>query len=224
MIKLFQKQDRFFCFTPEVALATFLIEAALAFYVWWKYKLTVFGRLLAFIIALLALFQLSEYQVCSGTNQIFWARFGFAVITLLPVLGLHLISLVSGKKHFLKFGYTLMAAYILIFLFAPKAIDGATCAGNYIIFHTEQKLAWTYSAYYFGFLVLGIWEALENLRKNKSLLSWVIVGYASFMGPMAAVYLLAPQTRSAIPSIMCGFALLLAFILAFKIAPKSRFI
>lgn len=242
MNKLFQK-NVFFCFTPEVTLATFLIELGLAIYVFFRYQMTAFGRIVVFILLLLAGFQLAEFQVCNGVNPIFWSRIGFVIITFLPVLGLRMVALVTGKSHFLKFGYVLMAVYILIFAFAPKAINGAICGGNYIIFHTEQKLSWTYTAYYFGFLLLGIWEAIENISFNnkigtsdvpnievstfghrkseyKNLLLWIIVGYGSFMIPMGIVYSLSPATRDAIPSVMCGFALILAFILAFKIAPK----
>ncbi len=240
MKKIFSEQYRLFCFTPEVMLATFLTEIALAIYVFIRYRLTTFGRLVAAILVLLGLLQIAEYQVCTSPNQLFWSRLGFIIITLLPVLGLHLISLITGKNHFLKLGYTLMLVYILIFAFASKAITGATCGGNYIIFNTQQELSWTYSVYYFGFLILGIWEAIENINpvrgrgelralaasngmgteNKKDLLIWIILGYGSFMIPMGIIYSLSPEARQAIPSIMCGFALLLAFILAFKIAPK----
>jgi len=216
----FFKRTTFFCFTPEVMLATFFTEIGLALYVWIRYRLSTFGRLTVLILVLLGGFQVAEYQVCSSLNQLFWSRLGFVIITFLPVLGLHLISLVTGRKHFLKFGYALMIVYILIFAFAPKAITGAVCAGNYIIFNTQQELSWTYSIYYFGFLLLGIWEALENIKLNNKKLLWqIIIGYGSFMIPMGIIYSLSPAARSAIPSIMCGFALILAFILAFKIAP-----
>src|SRR3989344_7940821 len=162
MGKIFNGRNRFFCFTPEVMLATFFTEIALAIYVFIRYRLTVFGRLVMAMLILLGLFQFIEYQVCADPNQLFWSRIGFVIITILPALGLHLIYLITQKNHFLKFGYTLMLAYIFIFLFAPKAISGATCGGNYIIFHTAQYLYQTYGAYYFGLLFLGIWEALEN--------------------------------------------------------------
>lgn len=219
-LKKFSDKSRLFCFTPEVMLATFLTEIALAIYILIRYRLTTFDRLIMAILILLGLFQFVEYQVCATNQPLLWSRFGFVIITFLPVLGLHLISLITGKTHFLKLGYTLMLVYILIFLFAPKAITGATCGGNYIIFHTAQHLYQTYGFYYFGLLFLGIWESFKSMNKeNGNLLKWLIFGYGSFLLPMGIVYLLAPETLSAIPSIMCGFALIFAFILAFKIAP-----
>jgi len=53
----------------------------------------------------------------------------------------------------------------------------------------------------------------------KNVLQWLIIGYLSFMAPMGAVYILFPVTRNAVASIMCGFALCLAVILALKIMP-----
>lgn len=222
-LKKFSDKSRLFCFTPEVMLATFLIEFGLAIYTFIRYRMTAFGRLIVVILVLLAVFQISEYQICGGANQIFWSKTGYAAITALPALGLALVSLVTGKKNFLKFGYALMFLYILIFLFAPKAISGAVCQKNYLVFYTNQQLSWTYTVYYFGFLLLAIWEAWENRTdKNKNLLNWIIAGYLSFMLPMGIVYILSPAARQAIPSIMCGFALVLAFILAFKVAPKHK--
>ncbi len=218
-----QFNEKLFCFTPEVMLATFLTEFFLAGYVFFRYRLTSFGRLIVTVLICLATFQISEYMVCGGFNAIFWSKVGYTAITALPVLGLTIVSMVTGKNNFLKFGYALMFLYILIFIFAPKAISGAVCEKNYLVFYTNQELSWTYSVYYFGFLVLAIWEAWESRNNsNRNLLTWIIAGYLSFMLPMGIVYILSPAARHAIPSIMCGFALIFAFILAFKVASKYK--
>ncbi|MBI4991972.1 MAG: hypothetical protein HZB99_02030 [Candidatus Harrisonbacteria bacterium] len=215
------KNSTFFCFTPEVMLATFLIETILALYVFIRYRTTPFSRLAVLLLMLLAGFQFAEYQICVGSDSIFWSRIGFIIITLLPVLGLHLITLLAGKDYFLKFGYVLMFTYIAIFAFGEKAISQATCGGNYIIFNTAQELWWTYAVYYFGFLFLGIWVAVKTLLvKNAAILYWMILGYASFMLPMGIVYLIsAAAAWNATPSIMCGFAIIFAIILALKVVP-----
>ena len=228
MNKFFRDKSTFYCFTPGVMLATFLIEATLAVYTFVRYKMSAFGRLAALIILVLALFQAAEYQVCAGTNPLLWARLGFVLITLLPVLGLYLISYITKKRHFLTLGYTLAFLYILIFIFVPKAITGAVCTGNYIIFQTAQALSWTYSVYYLVFLFLGVWEIVEKLleiRKQnvdtdkRRVLWWILAGYFSFLVPMGILYSFFSETRIATASIMCGFALILAFILVFRIVP-----
>lgn len=215
---LYPDRNKLYCFSPEVMLATFLIEIVLAAYVFVRYRMTNFGRISVAILILLALFQLAEYKICGGDQTIFWSRLGFAAITLLPILGLHLITLVTQRNYFLIFGY--LASFLLIsaFLFSPQAITGAVCTGNYVIFNTHQELAWIFSGYYFGLLMLGMWEIGEKLTVGKDrLLTWMLIGYLSFLVPIGTVYLLRPETVFAIPSIMCGFALIFAFILALRI-------
>ena len=50
-------------------------------------------------------------------------------------------------------------------------------------------------------------------------MKWFIIGYLSFILPLTLVYILIPTSRVAVASIMCGFAVIFAFILTFKIAP-----
>jgi hypothetical protein len=82
-----------------------------------------------------------------------------------------------------------------------------------------------FGIYYLGFLLLGIWESIEQIATyqrrtpSKRALQWLIVGYLSFMAPMGILYIVFPVTRNATASIMCGFAMVLAFILTFKVVP-----
>jgi hypothetical protein len=223
-----QKRNRtLYCFSPEVMVATFLIELILAGYVLFRYHVTRFGKVAAGVLLLLGTFQFAEYQICTATSGVsmVWSRVGFVAITLLPLAGLYLVFLVSHKPHFLKLGYAATAAFVAYFVFVPKSITGALCGGNYVIFNTSNDLYLLYGIYYLGFLLLGIWESVEKLAdyerntNRKRALQWLIVGYLSFMGPMGVSYLLFPATRNAAASIMCGFALTLALILAFKIVP-----
>jgi hypothetical protein len=216
----------FYCFSPPVTIATFAIEVVLAVFVFLRYRSTRFGKVSGLVLVLLAVFQFAEYRICimSGDSAI-WSRIGFIAITILPLAGLYLVSLVSHKPHFLKLGYITAALFVLYFMFVPKAISGAICGGNYIIFNTSTDLYRLYGFYYWGFLLLGIWESLEKIASlkrrtsAKRILQWLIIGYLSFMAPMGAVYVLLAETRMAVASIMCGFALVLAFILALKIVP-----
>ncbi len=217
----------FFCFTPEVMLATFIIEFLTAAYAYVRFRGTLFGKLSVLMLILLGFFQFAEYQICAGNDPIFWARLGFVVITLLPPLGIHLISLVTGNRIFLQFAYTLAAVFVIIFAFAPRSITGGICGGNYIIFNTAQELYWTYAIYYFGLLFLGIFDALATLKNNMSskdgnmsLLLWMLLGYFSFMVPMGFAYFIFPDTAQAVASVMCGFALIFALMLGFIIAKK----
>lgn len=233
MFRFFNQKSTFFCFSPFVMVTTFAIEIILAFYILARYRMTKFGRTAALLLVLLATFQLAEYLICAGSVQaLLWSRIGFAAITMLPLVGLYLVSQLSHKTHFLKLGYVAAVLYAAYFLFVPKAITGAFCGGNYVIFDSSQALYGFYGFYYFGFLILGIWEALEkisSIRKpttagkpttTRRILLWFIAGYLSFILPMGIIFVVSPDARNALASIMCGFAIIFALILAFKIVPK----
>ena len=218
---------RLHCFSPPVMIATFSIELILAIIVLIRDHVTRFGKVAGFVLVLLATFQFAEYRICTTTGNIplFWSRTGFVAITLLPLTGIYLVSLVSHKPHFLKLAYTSAAGFVVYFIFVPKSITDAICGGNYIIFNTSNDLYRLYGFYYLGFLLLGIWESIEKIASlkrrtaAKRTLQWLIVGYLSFMSPMGLVYIFVPTTRNAAASIMCGFALVFAFILTLKIVP-----
>jgi len=214
----------FYCFSPPVMLATLLIESGLAVYLLHRYRKSFFGKIAAVLLFLLALFQLSEYQICANHNAIFWSRIGLAAITLLPILGLYLISLISHKRHFLRLGYVAAAVSVFLIILAPRDMINPICGGNYVTFGGPEVLYRFYAAYYFGFLLIGIWESLEALNVSRSkrihrILRWMVIGYLSFMLPMGIVYALYAPARMAVASIMCGFALSLAIILALRIVP-----
>jgi hypothetical protein len=216
-----------YCFSPEVMLVTFVVEALLAAFVFVRHRMTRFGKAAGTTLLLLAVFQFAEYRICMGPpdRMLIWSRIGFVAITILPVTGLYLVSLVGRKPHFLKLGYVTAAGFAIYFLFVPKAITGAVCGGNYVVFNGSTDLYRLYGLYYWGFLLLGIWEALEKLPAMKrqsrsgSVLKWLIVGYLSFMAPMGLAYTFFPETRNAVASVMCGFAIALALILSLKIVP-----
>jgi hypothetical protein len=217
----------FYCFSPPVMVATLVLELLLAVFVFVRHRTSRFGKVAGIVLILLATFQFAEYRICTAPNHaaVLWSRIGFVAITLLPLAGLYLVSLVSRKPHFLKLGYVTAAAFIVYFIAVPKAITGAICGGNYVIFNTSNDLFSLYGFYYLGFLLLGIWESIEKISslrrqtRSKKALQWLIVGYLSFMGPVGVLYILFPVTRNAVASIMCGFAAALAVILTFKVVP-----
>src|ERR1700712_375965 len=88
------------CFSPPVMLATLIIEFSLAAYALWRYKLTTVSKLIVAGFGGLATFQLAEFFVCTGygfrAEQ--WSRLGFASITILPAVGLHMMHALSGRR------------------------------------------------------------------------------------------------------------------------------
>src|SRR5689334_506408 len=88
-----------YCFSPAVMIATCVIEVLLAAFVFLRHHTTRFGKVAGIVLLLLATFQFAEYRICvaPGDHTLLWSRVGFIAITLLPLAGLYLVSLVSHK-------------------------------------------------------------------------------------------------------------------------------
>lgn len=224
------KPNRLYCFSPPVMLATFIIEIVCAVYVVVKYKLTPVSRLAVALLVCLAVFQLAEYNVCEGAfgvDSLTWARIGYVAITLLPPLGLHLSTRLAGEKQRLLVGvaYASAAVFACIFLFVGHGMQGQQCLGNYVIFQIASWALLPYSVYYYGWLIFGtvyslsVGSAMKSKDKRVALYA-LAVGYLSFIVPTTAANYIAPATMAGIPSIMCGFAVILALILTGVVVPR----
>lgn len=209
-------------------VATFIIEIVLAAYVLWRYKLNEISRLVMLILVFLAVFQLAEFMICGGMGMdgIAWSRVGYVAITLLPPLGIQLAYTIAQRKYdaILWFSWAAAVAFILFFTFATQSITGHVCHGNYVIFEVAPGSVLAYALYYYGLLLTGIWLcwkwAKEQTVKQAKALRALAVGYLAFVIPTTTVNIIAPETIEGIPSIMCGFAVLLAFMLVFWVLPN----
>ncbi len=223
------KKTTLYCFSPPVMLATIVIELALAVMVFVRIKPSRIKSLTVATLLLLAVFQGVEFLVCgaySGVDGNLISRIGFVTITLLPPLGIHMANEIAGRrKHWTTTtSYLLAGAFIIYFGLAPEFITSSICTGNYVIFHLSEAASVIYMMYYFSllFVAIGLSAILAIKQKSKSkrnALHWLIVGILTFLLPTGAIYWLAPDAVAAIPSVMCGFAIIYAIILAFKIAP-----
>ncbi len=225
---MFKKyQGKLFCFSPPVMLATFLIEFTFAAYTMWRYKLSTVRRLAVAMLLALGTFQLAEYMLCGGLGwtNVEWARIGYGSITLLPALGIHMIVSLSGKKKPLLIGaaYASCVAFVSYYLILHGAIDGQSCAANYAIFDTKSS-SFYYMLYYYGWLFAGTYLAMrwgKELPERRKALQSMAIGYMTFILPTTAFNIIDPATTHAIPSIMCGFAVLFAFTLVSQVLPNS---
>ena len=208
-------------------VGVFIIEVALGIYTLVRYKMSPITRLAATILFLLAIFQLSEYQVCgrSSTEAIIWSRVGYIAITLLPALALHVVFMIAQKKSRMLLGlaYGTAIAFAVVFGSNAGAFTGHECAGNYAIFQLVTPIGGLFFAYYYFWLAVGIGLSLyfsitADLRARQALILQAF-GYLSFLLPTGIVNAINPQTISGIPSIMCGFAVIYALILSLTIVP-----
>ena len=218
------------CFSPFVMASTFVIEVVSAVWVLFRYKQTPAARLIVALLLMLALFQLAEYMVCEGAfgiSSLDWARIGYVAITALPALGIHLAMTIAGRpnKYVIGAGYVVASLFAGFFLLGGEwGVQNDVCMGNYVIFEMAREVVYIYALYYYTWLVLGmiyayhIGRQLHN-KKQKRALTALSIGYFSFIFPTTLVNIINPETLAAIPSIMCGFAVLLAIILVTQVAP-----
>jgi hypothetical protein len=216
-------------------LITLIIELVLAVYSVWRYKMSTLARLAVAMLVALAVFQLSEFHVCTGygIKAEDWSRLGYVAITLLPPVGLHLLHVLADKpnRKLIVGAYATMIGFVGYFLTYKAAFIGYQCTGNYVIFQIGARPAVAYAIYYYGWLFcaiyLGVKWANQLMAEGKrsfarlQTVRAMIIGYLVFLLPTALANSISPATRRGIPSIMCGFAVLFALILALYILPRA---
>jgi len=209
-------------------IATFFIEIIGAIYAFIRYKSTPITRLIIVILICLGTFQLAEFLICEAPALpgFTWARIGHVAITLLPPLGILLAMHIASRHSRVARVILYIAAigFTAYFLFDDNALGMHTCAGNYVIFESINSQL-LYGMYYYGLLSTNIfysfsWAREANDAKVRSALNWLAVGYLAFILPTTTINLVEPSTIQAIPSIMCGFAVIFALILIFAVLPK----
>ena len=224
---MYKKRNTFYCFSPLVMAVTFLIEIGLLTYTLFRYRLNPMARVVTATLFFLALFQLSEYTVCGASSMSanIWSRIGFISITMLPPLGIHLISQISGRipRWVVASSYAIGLGFAIIFGFSQFAFQGHVCAGNYAIFQLMPNLGGAYFAYYYTLLIYGIFASLyfsiKSTTRVRQALIYQAAGHLNFLLTTGIVNVVNPQTIEGIPSIMCGFAVIYALVLVFGIVP-----
>jgi len=218
------KDITFYCFTPLVSLATFFLEFGLALFILFRYKLTLFNKL---VIATLCLgtFQLSEYLICTTSYGDLWIKIGYVAITLLPVLGIHTITLITRKNNTLiASGYISAALLIAGIIFIPEINFQTSCMPNYVDVKLNNWFIFIHTFYYALYVLMGVyvlWHSLYKHVGDPKEEKWLLLAYASFIIPSQGLFLLRMISNSAIPSVMCGFAVLAAIILVVVVIPRQ---
>lgn len=214
---------------------TFAFEALAAGWTLFKYRTSEISRLIIAILLSLAGFQMAEFMVCGGFgfSGVEWARFGYVSITLLPPLGLHLAHKIAKQESgpMVKSAYMTCAIFSACYIFLTEAVQYEACRANYSVFNSPSGLSELFGLYYYGWMLIGIWYSMKQVNllkksnaeensKTISALTWLAVGYLTFILPTTIVNIINPATIEGIPSIMCGFAVFLAFILVGFVSPR----
>jgi hypothetical protein len=160
------------CFTPQVSIATALIEFGVAIYLWHKIKDNKSLTPIPIFIAILGLYQFTEFMLCTTTNPVFWARIGFAAYTFLPAVGMHLVFNMK-KKKLGRLIYLFPTVFGVFAIFYPNFILYSSCnlihaTVKSIIFNENKVLMFIYLVYYFSaFAVCGSYLLLKDYKTSK---------------------------------------------------------
>ena len=129
----------------------------------------------------------------------------------------------ARRRPLVPVAYATGAVFALYFL--TGAVTDHRCLGNYVIFQIAPGTGWLYELYYYGWLLVGMglaWYLGRRVSKSRHrALTALMVGYASFIIPTAATYLMAPSVLAGIPSIMCGFGVFMALVVSLYALPRS---
>ena len=228
-----RQNTRLNCFSPPVMLGTIVIEVSLALYTLWRYQMDTLTRLAVTSFFGLAIFQVAEFNVCTGSVMgEAWSKVGFIAITALPPLGIHLMHVLAGnpKRKLVNGCYAVMGGFMAFFLVYSPTFKSHQCLGNYVIFQLNDLTSNLYAVYYYALLAIGMSLGIywaQNWRKKgqkeinkRDTVYALVISYLVFLIPLAVVNTLKPSTTNGIPSIMCGFAVLYALILGLYIVPN----
>lgn len=156
------------CFTPIASIATASVEFGIAAYLFRKIKDRKLYPIAVFVF-LLGLYQFTEFMLCKSTNQIFWARIGFAAYTFLPMLGYHFFVNASGD-HIKKYQYAIPIFFSGLALFYPNFISYTSCNTLHVtvesmVFNQNGILMFFYLLYYLYYSVCGVYLFSKKIKK-----------------------------------------------------------
>lgn len=212
------------CYTPQVSLATALIEWALAVLMVKTFKKTLLRDYFTVLIVMLGLYQFSEFMLCATGYASFWATFGFVAYTFLPAICLDAVTRFLGKDAHPAVVYAIPVLASAYTVFSGGFVTEAYCSMFYVrvlnLFNQAQG-GWmrvaslVYSAYYTGFIILSGILMLSARRKEsdhrkKRLHLCVPVGILMMGIPAYIVMFVFPGADFTFPSVLCHFALFFA--------------
>jgi hypothetical protein len=219
-------------YSPILAVVTGLVETAVA-------VLALSGpgrkRILApvgLLLFLLAGYQFAEVAVCSHPERLFLSRLAFLDITWLPPVGIGVVYLlIAPKKQLWILGpliYFAAAGVINAWiLLDPDCIRKTVCQVVVARYAHARLFEIVFGIFYqSGMMVLVFGAAAgmagaDNPIERKHLAD-IQSGVLGFMLPALAYRILSREPDGILPSVMCHFAIVLAFFLGAVVFRERR--
>ncbi len=225
------------CFTPLVSFSIGAIELLLAVLILALFKKTPLRNFSAVLILFLGLYQFTEFQLCTTSNPLFWAKMGFIAYTILPAIEIHALLRIYRKQAPLFAVYAIPVSAALLAILHPQFIIEAACELPFVSISTifaqwegfaSITLFYGYVAYYFGFIAWAFLLIISHYRKETNHLKKqmdlaLAFGLALMLLPTMIFTTILPALRLKFPSVLCSFALFVAltFFIAAYMEHKS---
>lgn len=220
-------------YSPVLALATAGFEIVAAIWTWGHLvsrqrplgRLPLHERRLAvttgLILILLAGYQLTEVAICADvTTAGMLPQVAFGLVTWLPALGLLLLAQILHPSSRLADGIAragLVTATGIVAWIAldPAFADASVCNAVYARYIHAQPRFLLYGIYYWsGLLMMLVWSSVrargETSSRERRQAAHVLAGTSGFIVPAIMLSFVVPETRAALPSVLCHFAVILA--------------
>lgn len=211
-------------YSPGLALATASFEIAVAFWALGGTGDRSITRTTAAILALLATYQIIEVGICSNASAAgFLPRLAFIAVAWLPPLGMLLIANIHRPRSRMAYSnaYFMLAAAlgIVVWIALDRAFVSSSVCQALFAYYTNPMPRFTL---YAGFYWLGLLGMIVHSGygmktcpdpRRRRLLFQVFAGTLAFVLPSLLVSRYVSPARGSLPSVMCHFALILAFFL-----------
>ena len=153
-------------------------------------------------------------------------KLGYVSITLLPALW-HTFGCSGSSQGIPNFAaaYATSAAFIYYFVTNADSVISNVCTANYAVFRHARHSAITIWHILLRLALVGVATAMYYARKNTKIaepLRWLALWLRIIYHTYITRKHFNPRTLRAIPSVMCGFAVILALIIAFRVLPLSN--
>lgn len=178
------------------------------------------------ILIFLAAYQIVEAIFCSSNAAAefaFLPRLAFMVVAWLPPMGLLLVARLyparnQGLHWFARGMFLFCLGLVLAIALNPEFVSASVCLIVFARYSNPTPLYQTYGIFYQSGLMSMLLISAHGVticdeRHTRLLLGQVLLGSIAFIVPALVTVAVIPVAEDALPSIMCHFALLLAFFL-----------
>jgi len=221
-------------YSPLLSLLTAAFEIGAAIWVLRGPGERRFLRTVAAILVVLAGYQLAEVVVCANPERLFWSRLAFCDIVWLPPLGLALLVNYAGAvpawvRRVVQASFVYAAVMCVWVFLDPANISGTVCS-TVLAMYRHDALAFhiVYGGFYeVGMLALIIgpgvvMRGMDDPRR-RALLADLQFGVVGFVFPAFITQISWKAIDPALPSLMCHYAIVLAFFLVRSVHRERRF-